>query len=212
MAISNYSELQSEVADFMARSDISTKATTCIQLAEAKLNRELNPVETDTELTGTVDSRRIDISALALVAPIALFIEIDGDELQLTPKADGTFPYDDTSGEPKFYALDGTNIDFDRPLDQAYTFRFRYRQRFALSDAAPTNWLLVNHPDVYLAASILWGSIYVKSMPEGQVWKSILDEGLPEVRSIIAQSKRAVATYDAGLSVRHRYYDGMTLE
>lgn len=215
MAISTYSELQTAVTDWMARSDLSGNAADFIMLGEARLNRELNPVETDATITGTQDSRRIDISAQSCVEPIALFLAETGmDEVELTRKTDGTFPYLATAGKPSFWAVDGTNIDFDRPLDASYPFRFRFRQRFALSDSATTNWLLANHPDIYLAATLIWGGLFTRSSDIGSTFKAILDEGIPEVRSLIAQSKRGTLTVDAALYDigRRAYYDGTTLE
>lgn len=211
MAITTYAQLQTAVGDWMARSDLSGSAADFITLAESRLNRELNPVETDTTLTGTVNSRRIDISSLSIVSPIALFL-VDGDEAQLTQKSDGTFPYDDTSGEPSLWALDGTYIDFDRPLDEAYTFRFRYRGRFALSDSTTTNWLLTNHPDVYLAAAIVWGGVFTEDATKIALYKSLLDEAIPSVRNIIARNKRGVLTVDPAIQFARPHYTNADIE
>lgn len=200
MALSDYSELQTEAIDWMERSGQAAKAPVWIQLAESRLNRELGVVETDAALIGTVASRSIDISSLAMVQPIALFIaEVGCDEEMLTPKADGTFEYRSDVGRPSFWAIDGTNIDFDCPLSTAYPFRFRYRQRFALA-TSNTNWLLTNHPDLYLAATLMWGAGYNQDWPNGAAWKQMLDEGIPQVKNQIAQTKRATATVDAALT------------
>ena len=158
MALATYSDLQTYVTELMAREDLLGNAADWITLAEARLNREIPAVETDVTLTGVASSRRIDVSSYSVVSPLALFlIDTDGDEIEMVRKADGTFPYTDTSDQPRFWAMDGSNIDFDCPLDTAYTFRFRIRQRYALSDLVPTNWLLTNHPDIYIAATLIWG-------------------------------------------------------
>ncbi|TIR87358.1 MAG: hypothetical protein E5X05_01285 [Mesorhizobium sp.] len=206
MAITNFSELKTALSNWMTRPDVATQAEECISLAEAALNREIGAVETDATLTGTLDSRRIDISALNCVVPIGLFLaEASRDEVELTPQADGTFPYRVNSGYPRFWAIDGTNIDFDCPLDQAYPFRFRYRQKFALSDSAPTNWLLTNHPDVYLAAVLVWGGVFIQDDPAAARWVSILNSALPSVRASISKNKRAVLTVDPMLQ-RQRWW------
>lgn len=207
MAIATYSDLKTKVASWGRRSGNATfvsEVPDIITFAESRLNRELPAVETDQALTGTADSRRIDISAYAVVEPIALFLaETNMDEREVSLRADGTFPYLTSAGRPRLAAIDGTNIDFDCPLDQAYPFRFRYRQRFALSDAAPTNWLLTNHPDIYLAAALMWGAGYREDWQNGAAFKAILDEGIPSVRNIIAQKKRGVLTVDPALSSRY---------
>lgn len=207
MSITNYTELKAALPNWMTRGDLAGQAAECISLAEASLNRELSPVELDATITGVVSSRSIDISALSMVAPIALFLADTGrDEVTMTPKEDGTFAYRVSNGYPRYWGIDGTNIDFDCPLDTAYPFRFRYRQRFSLSDAAPTNWLLTYHPDLYLAATVVWGSVFIQDAPSTSTWVSILNSALPSVRNIIAQSKRSTLTVDPALMRRRRYW------
>jgi hypothetical protein len=209
MAIANKADLQTKAASWLRRSGNATfvaEVPDFITIAEGKLNRELGPVLTDTTLTGTAASRVIDISALSVVRPVALFLaETGSDEREVQFKADGTFPYLTTSGRPSFVAIDGTNLNFDCPLSAAYPFRFRHQERFSLSISSSTNWLLTNHPDVYLAAVLMWGAGYLESWENGAVWKSTLDEGIRSVKSEIAQKKRSVLTVDPGLRSRGHY-------
>jgi hypothetical protein len=206
MALANYSDLQASALDWMTRAGQTGQVVDWILLAEARLNREIGAVETDATITGVSGSRRIDISSLSMVHPIALFLaEVGNDEVFVTPKADGTFPYLHDTGRPTIWAIDGTNIDFDRELDAAYPFRLRYRQKFNLA-SSPTNWLLTNHPDVYLAATLMWGAGYNEDWSNGQVWKGILDSTIPDIKNAIAQSKRSVSTVDRGLVDIGRHY------
>lgn len=203
MALNNYSALRSAVQDWMARSDLSGNVADWITLGEARLNRLLPAVEVDQALIGTPNSRRIDVSSYAIVVPIALFaVEAgSGDEREVLPRSDGAMEYIDAAGPPSFYAMDGTldYIDFDRPLDQAYSFRFRYRQRFALSDSVTTNWLLENYPDLYLSAALVEGSVFTDAPEKAAVFKLKLDEGIREVSSILNRSRSGVLTVDPGL-------------
>ena len=202
MIVDDYEGLQTYVCSTIRRPNDTDKAPTWIAIAEARLNRELGPVESDATLTGTTDSRRIDLSALSIVKPVALWLAAEGqDEQRVNFKHDGTFPYLTTSGKPGFAAMDESNayIDFECPLDAAYPFRFRYQGRCALSDSVTTNWLLANHPDIYIAATIMWGYGYREQFANASAWKSILDEGIPEVRSIIRQSRRGVLSVDRAL-------------
>lgn len=213
MALSTYSDLKAAITNWMTRTELSGEAADWITLAEARLNRELNPVETDNTLTGVVDSREISTSALSVVEPLALYlVDTSGDELEMIPKTD--FAREASSGQPAYWRFvqhaTTPKIVFDRPLDSAYTFRFSARVRFALSDSATTNWLLTNHPDVYLSASLVWGSGFVEKFQEAGAFKSMLDESLAGVKNIIAQSKRAVASVDPALRQwpRPGTYDG----
>lgn len=200
MALANYTDLQAALGEWMARSDVTTPAPDIIKLAEARLNRKIPAVETDVTLTGVLDSRRIDISAQSCVQPIALFLaEADTDEVELQQQADGTFPYRAASGRPVIWAVDGTNIDFDCPLDAAYPFRFRFRQRFALSDGQPTNWLLTNHPDIYLAACLIWGGIYIQDIQQAAVYNEAITSGIDDVIHELAQKNRGTLRVDNAL-------------
>lgn len=201
MALANYTDLKAAVSSWMARADLAGDAADFVTLGEAHLNREIDAVETDAILTGVVDNRALSISSLAVVAVLDLFLRDPdtSDELRLTPKTDGGFAYASQSSRPRYWAIDGDNIDFDAPLDQAYTFRLRYRQRFALSDSAPTNWLLTNHSDVYLSAVLIWGGVFIQDTNYAQTFSTILSQGIPAVKNIIAQKKRSQLTVDPAL-------------
>lgn len=208
MPITDYSELKSAVTTWLTRGDVAGEAADFISLAEAALNRELGPVDTNTILTGTLGLRRISVTDLNVVEPNALFLAETGvDEVALTAKQKGTFPYRVDNGYPRFWSISSqaTAIDFDCPLDQAYPFNFYYRQRFALSDAAPTNWLLTNHPDLYLAAVLIWGGVFIQDNETTARWASVLNSALPSVKNSLAQSKRSTLTVDPALMLGRRY-------
>jgi hypothetical protein len=205
MAIANYTDLQAQVADFMARSDISGNVADFITLAEARLNRQIEPIATSTVLTGTVNSNILDISSLSMIEPISLYVDGAVHEFNVLPRPQGSFPYYDIPATPSEWCIDQDRILFDRPLDLPYTFRFTYQGKFALSDLAPTNSFLTNFPDVYLAASLFQACLYVKDDAGMAQWKAISDEGISEARSTIAQSKRGTLTVDPMLTRAGRY-------
>lgn len=205
MAISNYTELQAAISDWMARSDISGSAVDFITLGEARLNRLLEPVATTASLTGVSSSNVVSIASLQMVEPVSLYLTANVQEKFIPQSALGTFFEQDTPNIPSNWAIEGTNIRFDCPLDIAYPIRFTYQGRFALSVAAPTNEFLTNNPDLYLAASIVWGSTYTKDAAIG-MWKSMLDEFVAEVRSINAQKKRSQLRADPMLLRRGYNY------
>lgn len=200
MAISTYSELQAAVTDWMVRSDISGSTDDFITLAEARLNRILEPVATTATLTGTIGSASVSISALDIVEPDALWASDGNTESFVTPQTLGTFQNTDVEGRPSFWAIEGTNIKFERPCDQAYSFRFIYTARLGLSDVVTTNEFLRKHPDMYLCASIYWGCVYIQDEGKANSAKAMWDEFLAEVRSNEAQKKRSILRTDPALS------------
>lgn len=203
MAINSYSTLKTAISEWMDRSDISaTKLSDIVQLAEAGLNRELRIVETDVTLTGTIGSRSISIASYDIVDPVAVLLtdSVLGREIELVEKGDGTFPYLTDNGRPSIWTIDGDNINFDCPLDTAYSFRFRYRGKFALSDVVTTNKLLEDHPDVYLAACIVWGGLYVADDAAIQKWASLLGDFIKGAKHREAQLRRGRMTVDPMVS------------
>lgn len=216
MAITNYSELQTAIATWAERtgdSDFVTRTVDCIALAEARLNRELGALEADTTLTGTLNSRRLT-TGLTITEPLGLWLAQSGyDEEPIQLQPDGSFPYETTSGKPTVAAFDegGTYIDFSCPLDTAYPFRLHYRGRIALASVS-TNWLLTYHPDVYLAASMMWGAGYREDWENGAAWKSVLDSAIPEIKGVLAQQRRGMLRVDPALSSigRRPYFNHTT--
>lgn len=214
----DYDTLQTSVLEFITRSELTGNVEDWIALAEARLNRELPAVIEESTLTGVVDSRTIDVSSLSINEPMDLWLTdpSTSDEQRVTKSAN--FPYLSTSGTPEQYSYDSDDaeLNFNRPCDVAYSFRFVYSERFALSDSVTTNWLLTNHPDVYLAACMAWGHIYTERLDAVQLIEAKLNmEMIPSVRSFIADLNRSQAKVDPALVLMNRYprgwYDGDSL-
>lgn len=209
MPFSNYSELKDSISDWMVRNDVAGSAADFITLAEARLNRIIGSIGISTTLQGVEGSRFIDLSSLNMDSPTSLYMMVNDREMFVSPAALGTFYEQNTPSIPSNWAVDSDNrIRFDCPLSGPYEARFTYQGRFGLSDAIPTNDLLTNQPDVYLAASIVWGNVYIQSNADVALWKTMLDEFVAETQSEIAQSQRGVLMTDPLMPKRRQYnYD-----
>jgi hypothetical protein len=202
LSIVDYASLKTALAAWMKRSSISSTAEDCIGLAESRLNRDLGEVLTNATLTGVLDSREIDVASQSVAEPLALFITtVTGQsETELQKLRDGDFPYSPISSIPVVWGVAVDKIVFNCPLLAAYSFRFKFRQRFALSDAAPTNWLLDNHPDIYLAAAIVWGGLYVDDDGKTAKWSAMLEQSIPSLKAYISRQNRGEMRVDPALS------------
>jgi hypothetical protein len=56
MAISTYSELQSSMADFLNRSDLTSVIPTFIALGEARMNRDIRHWQMENRASTTIDA------------------------------------------------------------------------------------------------------------------------------------------------------------
>jgi hypothetical protein len=66
------------------------------------------------------------------------------------------------TGRPAFYTISGSNFRFGPIPDADYDVEVVYKAKIpALSDGSPTNWLLTDHPDIYLFASLIEACFYL---------------------------------------------------
>jgi hypothetical protein len=171
MSLSTKAGLETAISTWLARTDtrISGNADDMITLCEAKLNRDLvlRVMWTNSNQTGTGGSSTIALPS-DFVEAESLFLTTFGVQTKLSRFAPGEYEIGTTAGVPNAWAIDGANIQLDLPCDQAHTFIFRYRQRFALVNPGDTNWLLTNHPDVYLFCALVEAESLSKDT--GQNW------------------------------------------
>lgn len=200
MPFSNLGDLKQAVQDFMDRTDITGNAADFVTLAEARLNRELSALEVDTTLTGVVDSAFISLSGLGVETPLELFMSEYSREWPLLKLSDGDFPLVSPSGKPSIWSYVNDQIMFDRPLSAAYSFRLHHTVRFSLADDADTNWLLQNHPDVYLSAVITWGATFVADDATRQRFGGPLQTFISSVNQDQRKKNKGTLTTDAALS------------
>lgn len=206
MSIATRSDLLTKGASWLRRSGNATfvaELPDCLTIAESRLNREIGPIESDNALTGVVGSRSLDISAISFVEPIGLWRTAvgGGDEEEVAQQNSGTMGLTSSNGQPvAHYINNQSSLVLNCPCDQAYPFRWRTKGRFALVSAGDTNWLLTNHPDIYLAALLMWGAGYLESWANGQVWKQLLDEELPKVAHILTEAGKGTLRVDPALA------------
>jgi len=183
--ITDFASLKADVAQYGWRTgdtEFESAIDGMIQKAGARLNRKLRlrVMTGDAELTGTSGSRTIALPD-DYVEPFGLSLTTFGAPRPLRPSIAGKMALTDAQGTPGAWSIDGGGITLNCLCDQAHTFLFNYRKSFVLSEAAPTNWLLDNHPDIYLAAVCVWGGVFMRDQEEAVKHKAILEEGLEEL-------------------------------
>lgn len=206
MAITNYSELQSAIRSWGARSDTTTVSNAqieeCIALCEDRLEtllpvREAVDFET---LTGTIDSRVLT-PANGFVEARALYMTtFGGSHERLTPFTKGVVPYDLTAGVPDGWTTVGQTIELNKPCDQAHTFEFLRRVKiYDLANTDP-NWVLTNHPGVYLAGSMVEFYSFIQEFDKSAGWEQRFQNLISDIRDI-EETSPGQAFVDAALSL-----------
>jgi len=160
MALSNYSELQSSIANWLNRSDLTTEITgDFIVLTEKDFNSKLRirkMVESDSSFSINAETVALPSGFLQVRD---LFILSGGTKYALTymtPPQMDQIKGSSTSGMPVAYTIIGDNFRFAPTPDTTYTGTLNYFKSFdPLSDSNTTNYILTNHPAIYL-----YGSLY----------------------------------------------------
>lgn len=183
MAISNYTELQTAVANWLDRNDLSARIPEFIGLCEARFNRSLRirAMETlDTSVSTVADTKTI---ALPTGYVQMRDIHITGDPLvqlqYVTPEIMNRIHAGSVSGRPEVYTIIGENIVLGPTPDAVYSTSMLYYKTFdALSDSSPTNWVITNAPDVYLYGTLLEAEPFLMNDARVQLWATALTESI----------------------------------
>lgn len=182
MAITNYTDLQSTVADWLHRSDLTNVIPTFIQLAEKQMSRQLRLKNQEAEATGTA------ASTIALPADYVEMIALtltSGDEERALKQVDrfsGT-RVNNFTADTAYYTIEGGNIVLtpDPAGTETYTLQY-YAAVPALSGASPTNWLITAHPDLYLYAVLLQSAPYLIDDARVATWQGAYTAILASIR------------------------------
>ena len=192
MAITTYAELQAAAANWLVRADLTPRIPEFIALAEARLNRVMRArlAEAEVALTATVGVRTIPLPA-GFTEPLRLWIERTEGRSELRFLEAGLIGASSLRGEPRAWTVDAANLGFDRPCDQAYGLTLRMLRAFALSDAAPTNALLSDFPDLYLFATLSEAAPFLRDADLAAAYETKLGRAIDEANAKDARSRAA---------------------
>lgn len=200
--ITNYATLQSTIADYLNRADLTSQIQTFIQFAEADLNTRLRDRQMIVRAEATSDEEYVQLPSdwlealnLQLVGGMSplRYITLDESDIVNSTRA---------LTSPTFYSLMNGAIELVPPPASNVDIEMVYYGKIpSLSDAAPSNWLLVKAPDVYLygalthAAPFLMDDARIQTF--GQIYlarvQSLQDESQKSLHSgspLIARTRR----------------------
>lgn len=214
MAITTYAELQAAAANWLVRRDLSFRIPEFIALAEARLNRKVRKrqAEVESNLTGVPGSRFINLPA-AFAEAVQCWIVTDGQREGLDYREPALSDAIAVASRPRYWGIDGPNLAFEAPCDQAYSLVLRYLAKYALSDAAPTNTLLTDAPDVYLFATLAEAGPFLRDNELASNYEAKLGRAIQELNTKDNRSKsmQAIQLEPAALlQTGHRGYNILT--
>ena len=184
MAISTFAELQSSLADWLNRSDLTSVIPDFIALAEAELTRNLRHRKMITrsdaniisEFTQTPDDWMQTVNLILKTDPIVQLTYMTPDRLNEERETSLAV------GKPTKYTMIGTEIRVYPPPDGTYAAELVYHAQIpALSDTNTTNWLLSLAPDLYLYGSLLQSAPYLSDDARLSVWNALYQKRIDDI-------------------------------
>ena len=186
MAISNYTELQTAVANWLDRDDLTARIPEFIALAEARFNRVLRLRSMETKQTAST------AAAQRNYALPTNYIQMRNFQLNTNPLTTLSYVtpeiYDrlwggSTGGIPKFYTILADEISLGPIPGSVITMEMLFYKKFDnLSGSVATNWLITNAPDIYLYGTMLEAEPFIMNDERVQLWAAALERGVSDLQ------------------------------
>jgi len=186
MAITSYSTLISAAKTYLNRSDISdAQIKEFISLAEASFNRVLRTRNQIKRSTSTVSTQFVtqptDLLELYNIQlnsdPIVRLEQVSLSQLDTFKAASST------TGKPRYFSITGSDLEFYPSPDTSYAIEVIYYSTITpLSTAADSNFLIVNHNDIYLFGTLVQAEPWLMNDERIGVWGGFLGKAIEELR------------------------------
>ena len=176
MALSTYAELKTGIANWLNRSDLTDEiADDFIKLTEADFNAKLRIRAMEQIDSITIDSETESVPT-GFISVRSFYILLSSNKYPLeyiTPHNMFEIRGGSRSGRPRSYTIESDDetetFRFGPSPDTSYTgYLSYYKAISALSASNTSNWMLANHPAVYLYGSLYHASNFLGGIDQGQ--------------------------------------------
>jgi len=185
MAISTYAELKTSIANWLDRSDLTSRIPEFIAFAEANIATDVRVRQMEKRVTASVSTEYFDLPTDYLEM---LDIQLNTDPIRRlkyhTTHQMDTFAPSATTGEPTRYTIIGTEVQVKPVPDATYTLEVAYISKFtAFSDDTDTNWLLTNHPQIYLYGALVAAEPFLDNTEKAQIWGALYNSAVENLNN-----------------------------
>jgi hypothetical protein len=189
MTIQTYSDLQTAIANWIARADLATNIPDFIALFESAASRRLRLRQQESIATLTPSSGVATLPADYLAWRRVTWSGQFPRELEYVHPSYlhalyPTLP----AGTPRLFTIEGGTLTVAPASDTALTFDY-FQKLPALSSTTTSNWLLAAAPDLYLFGALAEAHGFVKDTESLALWKSRRDELLGEIERLDVKTR-----------------------
>ena len=184
MALSTYAELKTTIANWLNRSDLTSEiAEDFIVLAEADFNSKLRIRQMHSQTTITIDAET-ESTPTGFLQVRDFYILSNNDKYAmnyLSPAQMDSIKGTSMSGLPVAYTILGSTFRFTpRPADSYSGILNFYKKFDALTATNQTNYILTDHPAIYLYGSLFHASNFLGGIDpnQSQQWSQMYQTAL----------------------------------
>ena len=205
MALANFNDLKSTIADFLNRDDLTSVIPTFIALAESQINRDVRHWQMETRSSGQqtggdqysqLPADWIETIRLILTtgnkAPLTM--------ISIADMATRRSSTNDTAGIPAYFSHVQGQIEFYPTPSSDTDIELLYYAKIPSLETNSTNWLMTSFPDVYLYGALLHSAPYLQDDARMAVWAQLYSAAVARVN----QSSDSAKFSGTGLKMRIR--------
>jgi len=182
MSITTYAELQTTIAGYLARSDLTTQIPDFIRLAEVRLRRDLRIRQMLSTTTLTCTSGTATVTIPTDFLEVKDFVVTGNPVRPLNYESPSLFSRNSRSmdaGKPLDYTVLATTFKLAPIPDSNYSLSLVYSAAPAyLSDTNTSNTFLTVCPDLLLYAALLEAEPYLMNDARLNTWGSMFDRAM----------------------------------
>jgi hypothetical protein len=184
-----FTELKTNIADWLNRSDLTSVIPTFIQLAEARLNRQLRTTNQYTRATVSSSDQYLSMPSDFLeMRHIRITSPKERDLVEIAAHAineytDTNFLASLADSYPRYYVY-GQSLRIIPTPAESITYEMMYYAKVpALSTSNASNWVSTSHPDAYLYYSLLQASPYLGEDERIAIWTQQAERAVAEIQA-----------------------------
>jgi hypothetical protein len=186
--ITNYDTLQTAVSNWLHRQDLAVLVPDFIALAENEMSSDIvaRSMEARATLAVTAGNAYVTLPSDVLEFRRLLLVTDPASVLRYESPDQISADYPTAIvGKPTLYTVIGSTAQLAPIPDANYSLELTYRQSIpSLSVSNPTNWLLINSPNVYLYGALCAAQPYIMDDNRIGLFKNLYAEAVSKINSI----------------------------
>ena len=203
MSLATYSDLKTTVANYLARTDLTTQIPDFIRFAELRLRRELRIRQMLKTVTTTTTGGDPTVALPSDFLETRDFFVSTNPIQPLTYASPAIFSRNTNttqSGKPLNYTILASEFKLSPVPDSTYTLEMLYYAAPTfMDDTVSSNTFMANAPDALLYAALLEAEPYLMNDARINTWGSLYD------RAITTLSKSDEASQYSGVPLSMSY-------